>query len=216
MRARRDAPPHSEELPLKYVGGDPSLDLVNTADWTAAGPENERLLDFERLTRWAEGAGVLPRRSAQRLRERAAVDAAGAEAALRKARRVRGVLRRLFIGVATGRHEDGAVGAEFASLLRAALNDTRLERRGRLKRHAWVFPDATMRLDGLLAPVVWSAARLLASDDAEALRVCAGPDCGWLFVDRSRNGLRRWCQMQTCGTLEKTRRRRKRSARRGA
>jgi predicted RNA-binding Zn ribbon-like protein len=27
-------------------------------------------------------------------------------------------------------------------------------------------------------------------------------------VDRSRNGFRRWCQMRTCGTREKTRRRR--------
>ncbi len=30
--------------------------------------------------------------------------------------------------------------------------------------------------------------------------------------DRSRNGLRRWCEMATCGTAEKTRRRRDRSA----
>ena len=28
------------------------------------------------------------------------------------------------------------------------------------------------------------------------------------YVDRSRNGLRRWCQMRTCGTREKSRRRR--------
>ena len=34
-----------------------------------------------------------------------------------------------------------------------------------------------------------------------------GADCGWMFVDRSRNRLRRWCQMETCGTMEKTRRR---------
>ncbi len=35
-----------------------------------------------------------------------------------------------------------------------------------------------------------------------------GDDCGWMYVDRSRNGLRRWCQMRTCGTREKSRRRR--------
>jgi predicted RNA-binding Zn ribbon-like protein len=37
--------------------------------------------------------------------------------------------------------------------------------------------------------------------------VCAAPDCGWVYVDRSRNGFRRWCQMETCGTEEKSRRR---------
>ncbi|HEV2853834.1 MAG TPA: CGNR zinc finger domain-containing protein [Thermoanaerobaculia bacterium] len=36
------------------------------------------------------------------------------------------------------------------------------------------------------------------------------PDCGWMYVDCSRNGLRRWCEMETCGTLEKSRRRRER------
>jgi predicted RNA-binding Zn ribbon-like protein len=40
------------------------------------------------------------------------------------------------------------------------------------------------------------------------VRVCDGDDCGWMYVDRSRNGFRRWCQMRTCGTREKTRRRR--------
>jgi predicted RNA-binding Zn ribbon-like protein len=60
----------------------------------------------------------------------------------------------------------------------------------------------------VLWPVIWSAAELLGSDEVTSLRVCDGPDCGWMYVDRSRNGLRRWCQMRTCGTREKTRRRR--------
>ena len=47
------------------------------------------------------------------------------------------------------------------------------------------------------------------------MRVCAAQDCGWVYVDRSRNGLRRWCQMETCGTIMKTRRRAERNARAG-
>ena len=34
-------------------------------------------------------------------------------------------------------------------------------------------------------------------------RVHACPRCGWLFVDTSRGGRRRWCSMQTCGNREK-------------
>jgi predicted RNA-binding Zn ribbon-like protein len=64
------------------------------------------------------------------------------------------------------------------------------------------------RLDSVLWPVLRSAAALLASDEADKVRTCAGPDCGWVYVDRSRNGFRRWCQMRTCGTREKSRRRR--------
>jgi predicted RNA-binding Zn ribbon-like protein len=40
----------------------------------------------------------------------------------------------------------------------------------------------------------------------ERTRVCAGPRCGWLFIDRSKAGRRRWCDMATCGNAAKGRR----------
>jgi predicted RNA-binding Zn ribbon-like protein len=55
--------------------------------------------------------------------------------------------------------------------------------------------------------VAWAAAELLASNELSQVRLCAGTDCGWLYVDRSRNGLRRWCEMEVCGTAAKNRRR---------
>lgn len=55
-----------------------------------------------------------------------------------------------------------------------------------------------------LFPAAWSAAQLLASDERHRLRCCDG--CGRLFIDRSRNGSRRWCDMRTCGNREKVRR----------
>jgi predicted RNA-binding Zn ribbon-like protein len=36
-----------------------------------------------------------------------------------------------------------------------------------------------------------------------------------MYVDRSRNGLRRWCQMEVCGTKEKSRQRALRRAEAG-
>jgi predicted RNA-binding Zn ribbon-like protein len=219
-----NARPRDGALPFRYVGGDPSLDLVNTVDWTDTGLQHERLSDYERLTLWAEGAGVLPHAAGRRLRHLASRDARGAAAALRRAWRLRGVLRRLFAGVAAGpRGEDGAAADEFASLLRGIMKGVRLERAGgaggaggagSAKRRAWAFPDSASALEGFLSQIVWSAARLLTSPEADSLRVCAGSDCGWVFVDRSRNGLRRWCEMRTCGTLEKTQRRLARSRRR--
>jgi len=78
---------------------------------------------------------------------------------------------------------------------------------GRGARAAWRWHGADERLDSPLWPVVWSAAVLLAGEEAGAIRVCAGPDCGWVYVDRSRNRLPRWCEMATCGMREKSRRR---------
>ena len=57
---------------------------------------------------------------------------------------------------------------------------------------------------------------LLQTVPLERTRVCPGPRCGWLFIDRSKGGQRRWCDMATCGNAAKSRShyRRKRQARR--
>lgn len=55
-------------------------------------------------------------------------------------------------------------------------------------------------------PIVYSAAKLLASSGLDRVRQCAGDDCGWLFLDTSRNHSRRWCDMADCGNRAKARR----------
>src|SRR5215203_4100567 len=188
-----------DELPFKYVGGDPSLDLVNTVDWTERGPENERLNDYVRLTRWAEGAGLLSKADAERLRRAGAARPKEARAAYEAALRLRSVLQRLY-----GKRSDWS---EFNELLGKALRQLGISppRKGQASAE-WEW-HGTESMESLLWPVIWSAAILLTSEEAGRIRVCAGTDCGWMYVDRSRNGLRRWCQMETCGTLEKSRRR---------
>ncbi len=39
-----------------------------------------------------------------------------------------------------------------------------------------------------------------------AVRECLGVNCGWLFLDRSRGGRRRWCSDETCGTRSRVER----------
>lgn len=49
------------------------------------------------------------------------------------------------------------------------------------------------------------------------LRTCANLDCGWLFIDRSRNHSRVWCDMGSCGSRAKmSRYRRRRGSRQRA
>jgi predicted RNA-binding Zn ribbon-like protein len=200
----------TSDIPFQYISGDPALDLVNTVDWTSRGPEQEQLTDFDRLTRWAEGAGVLSPRTGGALRSRASAKPREAEAAHRSALKARQVLERVFSAIASGAPEDEAL-EEFNQLLGPALEHMRVvpaapgRRRNRPLRLGWA--DMESRLDSVISPVLWSAASLIASDEAAQIRICGGPDCGWMYVDRSRNGLRRWCQMATCGTREKSRRR---------
>jgi predicted RNA-binding Zn ribbon-like protein len=198
------------QLPFKYVGGDPAIDLVNTVDWTSRGPEQDRLTSFERLVEWAQNAGVVSPKIAAVLRARACAHPREAQLAHRTALRAREALWRLFGALARGESLADPL-AEFNPLLSQALEHMRVaparekRRAGRTLELGW--DDLGDSLEGVLWPVLWSAASLLVSDESDRIRVCGGPECGWMYVDRSRNGLRRWCQMETCGTREKTRRR---------
>jgi predicted RNA-binding Zn ribbon-like protein len=210
-------PPPPTHLPFKYLGGDASLDLVNTVDWTVRGLANERLTSYERLTEWAEGAGLVSPTDAERLRAAARSRPRAARMVLVRARRLRSVLQHLYGGLAT-RTLKASGWEDFNSELADALQRLRIGRRRATRKGAlrvdWTWRVPEGRLDSFLWPVVWSAAMLLTSEEADHIRVCGGTDCGWMYVDRSRNGLRRWCAMETCGTAEKTRRRRERHRRR--
>lgn len=193
-------------LPFAFIGGDPALDLVNTADWTDAGPVNERLPDYPALLAWAVAARVVPAATAERLGRAAGRQPREATRAHALALRIRALLRAAFGDAGPGRAE--AV-RRLNPLLADALARLELAAAGRgTRRQQWVWRDMDERLDSVLWPVLRSAAALLASEEADRVRTCAGPDCGWVYVDRSRNGFRRWCQMRTCGTREKSRRRR--------
>jgi predicted RNA-binding Zn ribbon-like protein len=193
-----------------YVAGEPALDLINTVDWTSRGPEEDRLVSYEQLTRWAEGAGVLAPADGRRLRRLAAEQPRAGVLALEYAHHIRATLHDLFGALARG-ESPGAALPRFNQLLAEAM--ARLEvAPGPGSRAAagyqWHWRGQEQDPHGVMWPVIWSAASLLKSDELSNVRVCDGDDCGWMYVDRSRNGLRRWCQMRTCGTREKTRRRR--------
>ena len=60
----------------------------------------------------------------------------------------------------------------------------------------------------VMAATIASYAQLLATDGLDRIRVCANPDCSWLFYDQTRNRSRRWCDPNMCGTLLRVRRHR--------
>jgi len=57
---------------------------------------------------------------------------------------------------------------------------------------------------GFVAALADSALALLSAEVRQRLRIC--PNCRWLFLDRSRNGSRVWCDMAVCGNRAKARR----------
>lgn len=56
----------------------------------------------------------------------------------------------------------------------------------------------------VLGLIAISALSIL-SDGRERGRIktCPGADCGWMFIDETKNRRRKWCQMETCGNRAK-------------
>ncbi len=53
----------------------------------------------------------------------------------------------------------------------------------------------------LTAPIIASAVELLTSSSLERVGAC--PRCGWVYLDLCKNGKRRWCSMDDCGSAAK-------------
>ncbi|ARM11733.1 MULTISPECIES: CGNR zinc finger domain-containing protein [Rhizobium] len=56
----------------------------------------------------------------------------------------------------------------------------------------------------LAAATAHSVLRLIAMPDPERMKICG--NCGWLFIDRSKNRSRAWCDMAVCGNRAKANR----------
>jgi predicted RNA-binding Zn ribbon-like protein len=130
-----------------------------------------------------------------------------AAADVERARAIRRVLTRIFVAVAAGERPASADLAAFAADYAATLGTAVVTP---IDDHYGFAPPAG--LDAILLPVLESARTLLTTDQVHRVRQCPADDCGWLFVDASRNGTRRWCRMDGCGAKAKMRRYRARHA----
>jgi enoyl-CoA hydratase/carnithine racemase len=120
------------QLPLKFVGGDVSLDFINTVDWTPGGLDNDRLPDYGRLITWARTARVITDAEAQALRLASAHRPAAAQAAYEMARLTRWILHQLFYAVATRQRQllESTL-PEYNQLLSRAYQRLQVSPRGR-------------------------------------------------------------------------------------
>lgn len=185
------------------------LDFANTlGDRPRAVPQNDDLRTYADLVAFAVEADVLTPDAAARLRAVASARPDEAARVFTDAIALRETLYRVFSAVAAGETPEAddltALNAAFA----AAAARARVVPDG--DHFHWEWPQETDALDAMLPPIAWSAADLLRAPEVRRVHECAGPDCGWLFIDRSKNGSRRWCDMKTCGNRAKARRHRTR------
>jgi len=188
-----------DRLPFEWLGEDPSADFVNTVSWGSGA--DERLRGYADVLDWAEEGKLVEEPGA--LRRAAARDANAAAAAFADAIALRARLHDVFAALAAGKKPAAAAVADLDRWAADAASRRRLEGSDATLRWRW---DDGRDLRAPLRRVAHAAAALLTSDDATRIKLCANASCGWVFVDRSRRGNRRWCEMSECGSRDKARR----------
>lgn len=186
-----------------------SLSFVNTLSGRAAERPTEGLASFDALLTWAREAGVLSPADTERMAPRARRRPSEADRVLKEARELRELLHDTFTATCSGRTPPAATLDHLSAKLAAWYRHGRLVPvEGALQ---WVYAGSD-DLDRVIWEVARSATRLLTSSLLARVRPCAARDCGWWFLDDSKNFSRRWCDMKICGNREKLRRFRERHA----
>jgi predicted RNA-binding Zn ribbon-like protein len=184
--------------PEHFIGGHPALDLANAVfDRKVPEPDNELLRSARDVGNWFEAAGIAGPREA------AAIAGIAGEPFVERIHAIREAAAQVFGSIAAKEPPP----AEALSFLYASaacgLASGAVELDGTrpvLARAVWRDPDA---VTAVLATLAIEGFFTL---PRERLRSC--PRCGWLFLDTSRGGKRRWCSMQVCGNREKVSRHR--------
>jgi len=188
--------------PDHFIGGRLAIDFSNTAD----GRETA-LLDGlkagEDFRAWMDAAGYWDAADRTALAELLADPARYAKFRdtaldLREA-----IYTALASRIREGRPDAGAldrIAGHYRTVAAGAA--LRLDSEGHA-RLDWSGAPADSRF---LAPIVMDAVDLLGDAPRERLKQCDGEQCGWLFLDTSKAGRRRWCDMATCGNVSKAKR----------
>lgn len=190
--------------PRDLVGGHRVLDFVNTVTARDADDPIDWLDGYGRLLDWSVLAGVIGTTEGQKLSAAAQAAPARAAAALERAKWLREALHDLFAANVDGAPPPGAALDRLDSDWKEAINRARLGAAGGAIEPA--LSEAASGLELVSDRLALAAVPLLAHLPAGRLRRCAGPRCGWIFVDVSKAGRRIWCDMATCGNAAKSRR----------
>ena len=183
---------------LPFVAGNAALDFVNTAEERGHPDAGDALLTARDLRLWGQRYGLIG--SSLKLD-------ADAHAELDRAREARELLYRLFLARSRRQPLRKRDLARLEELAAEAYRAARLEPDG-TGSVSWQWSRS--RLDTIRHVAVASAVDLLHTEPSPRLKQCPGDHCGWFFLDRTKRGNRRWCQMSECGQEAKDERRRQR------
>jgi predicted RNA-binding Zn ribbon-like protein len=193
------------DVEFQIIAGELCLDFVNTLDNRPVPERRKELLPtYQDLVKWAAAqAGTVSAARRSGLLREAAAHPKAAQHALGKAVEFRECFFRIIESILRSRQPSPNDLLAFSAYRGDAFSNQELKTTRGGFRLDW--KDDPSRLESILWPIVRSASDLLTSPDLENVHECDMDTCRWLFVDRSKNHRRRWCDMKICGNRAKAR-----------
>jgi predicted RNA-binding Zn ribbon-like protein len=193
---------------LQLVGGHPALDFMNTVEYRGEPEPGDRLDSFERLARWSATAGLLSQDELTGVIVPSSARSSRAARALDSATELREALYAVMVAHIRKAPLPRGASRIVERQLRNASAASTLRYADAGPPFSWHIPihgaeDVVVRLAN-------SANNLLLSLGRVAVHQCSGPNCDWLFIDRSHGHRRLWCQPTKCGNMVRVRRSRER------
>lgn len=205
---------------FKLVGGDVSLDFVNTVNGRFSNPNkrtrrdyhdafpSDKLENYRDLIAWSLKSELFDEAAAKRFLRTADAEPQAAEKVFKRAVVLRESVYRLFKSAIENWQPEAADLEKLNRELNVARRHQKLSAAENRFVLEWI--DRDEALDSMLWQISESAVEMLINGDSTRIRQCGNEVCNWLFLDTSRNRSRQWCDMKDCGNLAKVRRFRQR------
>ncbi|MFJ6699908.1 CGNR zinc finger domain-containing protein [Streptomyces sp. NPDC091272] len=186
---------------MPFVGGHPVLDFVNTVAWRLDPARTaDRVQGPQEWVHWAAATGMLTADRAEALLRAETADST-TEAATEALVGLRATLSSVLDALVDDEKPPAGAWEALRQALVLARADATLPPGFPLQ-----WQPGTDRLDDLRHALALRTEDLLSDDRLSRIRRCAGPGCGWFFLDRSRSGTRRWCSSTDCGNRDRAKR----------
>lgn len=185
---------------LELDGGWLCLNFINTVRNRFEEPVFCYLPRHDEVLKWAKRLELFSQVEIRRVKTYIEEHPDVAEKQHKKIIEVRETLYRMFAAIARNLQPSEYVLEKFNKYLSETFNDLKIN----VEKDRIVTEDWYKKNSGLLQIqhlIIKSAYELLISNSLIRLKEC--DNCGWLFLDKSKNKSRRWCNMQTCGSMEK-------------
>lgn len=172
------------------------MNFINTVHGRNEVPLRDYLFHILDLISWAQKLEVISPKDAKKLENHANSGIVKGLEFFNHAINLRELLYRIFHSVSLKKDISGDDLNAFNKILSSHFSHVKLNYENKLFNVEHEHPDN--QYYKIISPVINDAYSLLLLNNTERIKEC--PSCGWLFLDTTKNGKRRWCNMKTCGS----------------